>query len=199
MAYIMLTTRCNFKCDHCCRDSTPRGSREVGRDISIETFKKAAKLFEGQSLSLGGGEPTLHPKFWEILGISLRYAEFIWLATNGSQTNDALVLASISKNEILSVELSRDNFHDEIDERVVKAFGSHVRRVTRILPVGRAKKTGVWTEDKGCPCGEITVTPDGRIWLCGHKKKQLGTVNSPDREGINSIEDVYDSCSEKEV
>ncbi len=202
MAYIMITTRCNFSCEHCCMDATPKGSEEFGVDMSRRIFLKAIELFDGQYIALGGGEPTLHKRFWEFLGLSLRYAEGIWLATNGSQTETALALAALAKKGVVGVSLSLDDYHDPIDERVVKAFDKkplydmtkrledlrEIRTVTQISQAGRAKTNGLWTKDDCC-CDDIVVTPDGRIWSCGCREESLGDVFYPDEERLQSASD----------
>lgn len=65
----MLTTRCNMSCEHCCSNCTAEG-----QDMSYETWGKALAFvldWGGETISLGGGEPTLHPLFWQILGESM--------------------------------------------------------------------------------------------------------------------------------
>jgi len=91
------------------------------------------------TISIGGGEPTLHPRFFDILKECLREFDYVWMATNGSKTKIMYRLASIIENrdyenfecdeddypdcifqeDKLSVALSQDCFHDPIDERIV--------------------------------------------------------------------------------
>ena len=214
MAYIMITTRCNMACEHCCMDAKPEGIPEWGIDMPQRVFKKALKLFEGDHISIGGGEPTLHPMFWEFIGLSFRYTESIWLATNGSITEDALVLANLAQRGVLGVSLSLDDFHDSIDERVKKAFeipknsyayrecnndSREIRKVVRILPAGRAKKTGVYTEEEGCACEDTFVTPNGDIWVCGCREESLGNVFHPNLDRmVERRENEEESCSKQE-
>jgi MoaA/NifB/PqqE/SkfB family radical SAM enzyme len=40
-----------------------------------------------ETITIGGGEPTLHPDFWEILRECLGFFDYVWMATNGSQTH----------------------------------------------------------------------------------------------------------------
>ena len=51
--------------------------------------------YEGGSIEIGGGEPTLHPRFFDILDICLDNFDSVWLATNGSQTDKMFRLANI--------------------------------------------------------------------------------------------------------
>lgn len=208
--YFQLTTRCTMGCKHCCFDCTEKGS-----DMSRKTFIAAANLADeyGQSIEIGGGEPTLHPLFWDFMGIALshkRNCESIWLATNGSVKDIALALAEMAKNGIVSVRLSQDQFHAKIDDEVVKAFNkSAVHKYDgpypndfrdiqkRVIPtkdimnVGRAKKNGIGRKDV-CACDECFITPQGRIYACACKKENWGTVFNPKMPN-NVIFDDY--CS----
>lgn len=84
-------------------------------------------------ITIGGGEPTCHPKFWEFYGIILgevgRMDLFddygpgvIGLVTNGKKTKDALALANLAKHGIIWCALSQDQWHDPVDPKVVRAF-----------------------------------------------------------------------------
>jgi len=151
---------------HCMFSCRPGAGKHMGMD----TVKAALKLAQdhGHSVFIGGGEPTLHPQFWEIVGLCLKVnAEPSWsagmaltgLVTNGSQTDDALALARLAEQGMLMVSLSRDQYHRcySIDDCVVKAFTKNLQprhRETRdgndlrdlrgyiinIIPAGRAKR-----------------------------------------------------------
>jgi hypothetical protein len=194
--YLQFTSRCNMKCAHCCYSCGPKG-----RDMSKATLLKALDLCEeyGESPFIGGGEPTVHPKFWEFFGLILQRAgsyemEGLGIITNGKNTKDALALAELGRRGLLSVELSRDRYHEPIEDRVVQAFtrkqASYGDRDVRdmrgirsgsnasVLAVGRGAK--ISGSDKGCCCPDIVVDPEGRIWACGCKSRQLGTVDKPE-------------------
>ena len=182
--YIQITTRCNMTCAHCCMNAVYAPKARRGLDMSMKTFASAIRLAEerGDTISIGGGEPTVHPKFWQMLGITLgSAAEFVWLATNGKMTETALALAGLAKgSERFGVALSQDRWHDPIDPRVVSAFkrnGLEIRTVTNIANVGRAKANGIATDDK-CPCPGLMVRPNGDIFPCGCEDAPcIGNVN----------------------
>ena len=172
--YLQITTVCNMTCKHCCFSCGKNG-----RHMSVGTAKKALEMFEGDYVAIGGGEPTLHPHFWEIVGIALGQAEDVWLATNGSMTETALSLARLARKGVLGVDLSRDAWHDEIDLSVVNAFNDfprpsygreaqhdhrNIRTVSaeRVIKMGRAD----WGKE-GCVCKDYFVVPSGRIHQCG--------------------------------
>lgn len=192
--YIMITTRCNMKCQHCCYSCT-----EEGEDMSMEVFKEA--LAYDEYPSIGGGEPTLHPQFWEFIGVALGSCGGLWLATNGTVTNSALALARLAKKGILSCELSYgDGWHDEsmVASHVVAAFYKldGIRNVSRnpegIVNQGRAREfLGADDAYKGCPCAEMVVRPNGDVYACGcEDAPKIGNVLTE----IDNEEFEYSEC-----
>jgi MoaA/NifB/PqqE/SkfB family radical SAM enzyme len=218
--YLQITTKCNMKCAHCCYSCTMRGKHmEWSTVVDAIAF---ARDFDDYSIAIGGGEPTLHPRFFDILKICINDFDYVWMATNGSQTQTMFRLANIIhgedyvecncseediengyctchdngiyQNDKLSVALSQDCFHGEIDERIVKLWRknanvhrySHfeIRDVSRnVINQGRAKKTGSGWED-GCACSDIIIRPDGTLKACG-------CTNAP------IVGNIYDGVSEK--
>lgn len=206
--YIQITTRCNMECEHCCNSCGPK----TGDHMSKATFLKALDLCEqyGESPFLGGGEPTVHPKFWEFFGLVMsRYTRFdvgFGLITNGKRTEDALALAALAKGGILSVELSQDRYHEEIDEKVVQAFtvkrdsyhfngsGNDLRGIRSgadrtVYAQGRGAELS--ESEEGCVCGDMAIDPEGRIWACGCKKVQYGTVEAPEIPAEHEVGKCY--------
>lgn len=180
--YVQITTRCNMHCEHCCYNCTADGE-----DMTPETFRAALALDD--NITIGGGEPTLHPMFWQFLGEAIASCEFVWLATNGSQTSTALALAKLAQKGVIGCALSQDDYHAPIDERVVKAFTRtkkgypsydrdtndcrEIRNVTtHEINAGRCD-----FGSDGCVCPELHVNPDGTIKGCGcADAPYLGTV-----------------------
>lgn len=185
--YIQITTRCNMRCAHCCSSCTSRG-----KDMSPEVFKAAISILRDDYICIGGGEPTIHPNFWEFMGLAIAECEWVWIATNGKETKTAIALAKMAKSGVIGAALSQDQWHDPIDENVVKAFtrgergyssdgndSREIRSVSKILKAGRAKKNGIWTEDSCC-CEGLMFKPDGNIYYCGCKDApKVGNVFEP--------------------
>ena len=183
--YFQITNRCNFSCSHCGMNATAKGE-----DMSIDTFHKALEFNSNidSSITLGGGEPTIHPLFWQFLGESIAISENVWLATNGSQTSIAIALAKLAKKGIIGCALSQDYYHEPIDSKVVKAFTKdsgyiqdrnsdcdfrEIRCVNNSLVKSGRCKDG----EKGCICEDIFIKPNGDIFSCGCKKAaMLGNV-----------------------
>jgi hypothetical protein len=187
-----------MSCAHCCYACTAEGL-----DMSRDTFIQACKTAEGwgDSLAIGGGEPLLHPLFWDFLGIALAHVSdddmMPFVATNGSVTQDAVRLANLGKAGVVCAVLSLDEWHDPIEARVVKAF-ERTRKVDgwvldqrrdrdcreirsarpeRVVNAGRA----TWGPEPGCCCEDTLCTPTGDLYLylCGCQKKACGTIWAP--------------------
>jgi MoaA/NifB/PqqE/SkfB family radical SAM enzyme len=178
--YIQITSKCNMSCKHC-----GMNSKKKGEDMSLETFRNALKSGD-KSITLGGGEPTMHPLFWQILGESIANSEYVWLATNGSNTEISIALAKIAQKGVIGCALSQDRFHDPIDHTVIDAFTRtdghrnnddhrEIRNTEKnLIKAGRCK-----TGKEGCICEDIFVKPNGDVMACGCSDSvKLGNVNS---------------------
>jgi len=187
--YIQITTRCNMKCAHCCYSCTNKGE-----DMSMEVFRRALKLDD--HIELGGGEPTIHPHFWQILGEAIAWGEFVWLSTNGKRTDIAIALAKMARKGVIACQLSLDEFHDAIDDCVIEAFecglkptyyehdNADFRNISRnvhnrVVPIGRANDldANAVTFIDDCCCPGHIVKPNGNIHQCGCEDSPvIGTV-----------------------
>ncbi len=176
MMYVQITTRCNMLCPHCCYSCTAKGE-----DMSFKVFKKALE-YDECSLAIGGGEPTIHPRFEKFLLYALAKCDYVWMATNGKKTDIALVLADLARGlEKLSVELSQDEYHEPINEKVVEKFklagkttsygNSNIRNTTMHncdpMKFGRARVNFPNSTNITCPCEAHIIKPDGTVYQCG--------------------------------
>ena len=158
-------------CDHCCMSATKQGD-----DMSIETFMAALENAD-ECITIGGGEPTLHPKFWQFIGLALGSpnVSYIDIITNGSVKHTALALAGMTKKDVLGCRLSTDYFHDYdmVDDSVRDAFASLPNGTHDITRGGQQEPilTGRWKENsdtgrEGCTCSDFIVRPNGDVFAC---------------------------------
>ena len=78
---LQITDRCNLQCRHCYIGES------FHQDLSMEQIQKVLEEFEeiqGLRLLLSGGEPLLHPHFWEINDILRNHAFRSVLLSNGT-------------------------------------------------------------------------------------------------------------------
>ena len=193
--YLQITTRCNMKCAHCCYSCTEKG-QDMSRDIAFKALKYAENM--GDAITIGGGEPTVHPLFWDILGLSLVHVTDdmnVHVITNGKNSKDAIKLASLAKRGVIGAEVSQDRWHEPISDEVYEAFtkdkrdyiynNDHrppdmrgVRSVKTICKQGRGRNiAGAKVE---CCCDDLVVDPEGKLFACGCKREQFGTIFYPE-------------------
>jgi hypothetical protein len=149
--------------------------------MSVRDFKNVLYEHRPEFMTIGGGEPTLHPDFFEILFYAMSIGN-VWMATNGSNTEISLALAEMNrvKEGIFKCVLSQDEYHDSIDRIVVSAFESMGKRNfnktnhylsgknrEREMNVGRAREFFGIQEEIDCPCEGPFVRPNGKVYRCG--------------------------------
>jgi len=204
--YIQITTQCNMSCDHCCFSCS---KHTPGEHMSKRTFNQALAFASeyGEFIGIGGGEPTIHPQFWEFFGLALgSEAEGIWMATNGKKTKIAIALANFAGagDGRFSVALSQDPWHDPINARVVAAFTRNnleFRDVSNsVSNVGAARENGVGIHDNQCVCSDLFINPQGDVFMCGcpgPASVWLGHVSAIEDDVIQRAHEVgedYDEC-----
>lgn len=117
MAMVELTNDCNISCSTCIAGSCPGGKNY----ITLEEMNKIIdSLYIHQDtidlLMLSGGEPTIHPKIFEIIDLCKeRNVKHIMLITNGVKiANDIDFVKEIAKRkENLEIYLQFDSLRTE--------------------------------------------------------------------------------------
>ncbi len=85
LTLIEVTDRCNLTCPTCYASSSPTHGRHRTLD-EIKAMFEAVVLSEGEPdvVQLSGGEPTIHPQFFEIMDMAKTYPiKHLMLNTNG--------------------------------------------------------------------------------------------------------------------
>ena len=79
--YVALTNHCNRACPWCSTCSSPDGRSF----LSLQSFRAALPESGRFQLQLEGGEPTIHPEFWEFVRAAREHprCERLILCTNG--------------------------------------------------------------------------------------------------------------------
>ena len=118
-----VTDRCQLNCDHCLRDP---GKKPLDLPLSIleSAVDQARALYGVPHVGLTGGEPTLHPQFYEMVDAIVDRGCTWHMVTNGERF-DRVVLRLAERPERLSrlrmLNLSLDGAtqatHDSIREQ----------------------------------------------------------------------------------
>ena len=89
---VSITNRCDRGCNFCYRQSSA-----LGEDITLENYRiilQNANDCGVQQIALGGGEPTLHPKFCDILKMTRVSGIVPNYSTNGGQLTPDILYCS---------------------------------------------------------------------------------------------------------
>jgi MoaA/NifB/PqqE/SkfB family radical SAM enzyme len=138
-------------CAHCCYSCNKNGKHADYDDV-MDMINFLSDRGE-EYVTIGGGEPTMHPRFFDILKECLNRFDSVWMVTNGSKTKSMFRLSNIiDGNDVesfdctcgeedcicehdyiyqegkLTVALSQDGFHDPIDERIVKLWSRNANQ-----------------------------------------------------------------------
>jgi hypothetical protein len=174
-------------CAHCCFDCGPDGE-----DISSETFEHALEYAKHRQdeITLGGGEPTIHPQFEEFLVRAMEARpNRVCVITNGKYAKGVNVLLRYAMTKQVFAKLSADQYHEPIDKAIVDEFnalpamwewGSHhlgTTHIERVLPFGRATRLTTATFRQGqCLCYGPFVTPSGHVQQCACEGHTVGHI-----------------------
>jgi len=132
LADIAITTKCNLHCPHCYMSSSSKGEH-----MSIDNFRLALQECKKNGvlqIALGGGEPTLHPNFTQILKEIKQAGIVPNLTTNGKVLSWKTVyaMARYSGAVALSIEAIGKNF----ETRRKFSFSEFVKSITKLKSAG---------------------------------------------------------------
>src|SRR3984957_3576323 len=79
--YVAMTNHCNRACPWCSTCSSPRGRTW----LSLQTYVAGFPAEGSFQVQLEGGEPTLHPQFWDFVRLAREHprCNHLVLCTNG--------------------------------------------------------------------------------------------------------------------
>lgn len=193
--YLQITTKCNMTCDHCCYSCRPGKGQHMPKNILDQAIYFTSQWDD--VISIGGGEPTLHPDFFDILETCINNFSSVWMATNGSQTSKMYRLADIINGtdypectcdypddcscvaegiygvDKLAVALSQDYWHDPINPKIVDLWERNKWETRNVAHsnAGAAAQGRAKRTGAGwsdhCVCPDFIIRPDGKIKICG--------------------------------
>jgi hypothetical protein len=144
--------------------------------MSLEVFREALEMGD-EFVTLGGGEPTMHPLFEQFLleAIAKVGAYGLLVITNGKNERRGRMLMELGAKKVCSVELSQDDYHEPIDPEFVDEWKTKlgprsIRNTTdgrEPVGVGRAVTELDIEPSTYCMCDDLIIKPNGDLKLCG--------------------------------
>lgn len=128
---IELTNRCNLSCHHCL-DGRHRGAGDLKIEI-IERILQNAREHGFDHLSFTGGEPTLHPRFIEMLTMVSEAGYNFGFVTNGWNFTRIYEKLLPHRNSLTGITFSLEGAKEETHDRL-RGRGSY-RRVMQAVSI----------------------------------------------------------------
>lgn len=114
---VLLTSKCNISCRHCCNDSHPLQSGAVGFEDVAELIESARDIPSIREIGLSGGEPFLFiPLLRRVIQFAASLGFTSSVTTNGywARSSEALrLLQDLQANGLRAINLSTSVFHQE--------------------------------------------------------------------------------------
>jgi MoaA/NifB/PqqE/SkfB family radical SAM enzyme len=128
---IELTNRCNLSCTHCF-DGRHSADGEIKLEI-IEKILQSAKAHGFDHLSFTGGDPTVHPRFIEIIKMVSESGYNFGFVTNGQNFTRIYEKILLYRDKLTGITFSLDGAREETHDRL-RGKGSY-RRVMKAVSV----------------------------------------------------------------
>jgi len=125
-----LTNRCNYKCRHCSVEKYISNRVEMSRVVASKIINELADYGMQSIIFSGGGEPTTHPNFLQIIQLAADRGMKIGLATNGS-----LLYKFVGKLPLKSFRYIRVSFDAGCKETYTKIHNAQEGDFERVLSV----------------------------------------------------------------
>lgn len=114
---ILLTSRCNISCRHCCNDSHPGNSEAASFERIARLIDEAAEIQSIREIGISGGEPFLYARLLkEVVGYARRSGYTASVTTNGFWGGSAgagRLLGELREAGLGAVHISTSPFHQE--------------------------------------------------------------------------------------
>ncbi len=146
-----ITTRCNLKCEHCYRESSP--------DVDIEdelTYEEIIGILEkmhkigARHIEVTGGELFLHPRIRDILKYVCENFEFIGLLSNATALTDDMINFLTQYKDKIVWSISLDSYdkktHDDF-RKLDGAFERTCKNIKKLSEKGHAVRVAMSVTD----------------------------------------------------
>jgi len=127
-----ITSECNYNCKFCSVHDFDNEMIDLSKISTIIANIQRNNLngIKIGCLNITGGEPTLHPHFYEILEMVQNIDIPIWISTNGSTINSNN-LTAISK-WIEGISIPVDSISNAKEKHLGRGYGDHTSNILKI-------------------------------------------------------------------
>lgn len=130
---IEITSRCNFACDYCTSPFKDRPKTDMKMELFEHVVKQLPAVTTRDVRLHVDGEPTMHPRFRDMVALVNRQGLRVGLATNGSRLDPSWLDLDIAMT--ITVSTTPEEFttrHKKMDFRkYVETFTTYVREWAR--------------------------------------------------------------------
>lgn len=115
---VEITDRCNLNCPICIADNQQRGFLPV---VKFREIVDNLIACEGtlENVTLSGGEPSLHPDFWDMVSVADRPGvSRVSIVTNGLRIAQDMEFCRRLRSQNIYVILQWDGFDDDVYQRL---------------------------------------------------------------------------------
>jgi len=127
---LVLTRACNFRCIYCFNSSGSPAPDELRTEEWLDVVEQAKDL-EVARLTLSGGEPMMHPGFFDILKKVLDSDIMAYVCSNGSLINDRTA-ARLADMGLACIQISLDAALASMHDQIVGVAGTFSKVVNAI-------------------------------------------------------------------
>lgn len=123
--YFTINQQCNLECAHCLTNSGPKAKTPPITLDDIRRIAEDAHAVGAKRFYVTGGEPLLHPEFFEIIAYLQSLGEVVFF-TNGTLLDEATMdrLEATADKDRLEVRVSWTEYHsDSYNEMLPQAPG----------------------------------------------------------------------------
>jgi mycofactocin radical SAM maturase len=158
-----LTYACNLACVHCLSSSGRRDPRELSTGQCKELIDEMERM-QVFYVNIGGGEPTVRPDFWDLVGYATAHHVGVKFSTNGVKITPAIA-RRLAASDYIDVQISLDGATAEVND-AVRGAGSYATALRAIRNLADAGFRGfkisvVVTRHNIGQLGEFKAIADG--------------------------------------
>ena len=110
--WFTINQQCNLECTHCLTNSGPNVTAPVLKLADIRRAAEEAHALGVERFYVTGGEPTMHPEFFEIVEFLQRLGEVVFF-TNGTLFDEEKMnrLEAVADKDRMEVRVSWTEYH----------------------------------------------------------------------------------------